>query len=235
MFDDPRCTHKIAIYKQIRSHKLTGKLTVSAAVDWLANPAKPGEHDPLDLVRRLVDVGLDYTVDNDKRLIYIADTFALKSKIHELYLDGLANNRWLLTRGEGYPGGEYKLIPHKLEPFTGNGLRDALDYLMKYETPMGILQDVASEVLNTISAIKEVEYEEGELHIKLNRLRQLEDALEDIGLLTSGTNSLIILAPCLLAVAVPALRGVTQLMRQGFRFELTDRAKPVVPYLRAVT
>ncbi|OJW45937.1 MAG: hypothetical protein BGO60_03330 [Thiobacillus sp. 65-1059] len=210
---------RLAVDKQIRAHRLIGRLTVSAAVDWLCDPEKPGNHDPLELVKALADIGLDYAWQHigSRRVIYVADAFKLKDAISNLSIDAMHGHRWLFTRGETLAPYSSEPICHDMRPFNGNGLADALQYVLEHQTADGTVRTVADWLLAA------ADYDEDEFLEIQDEYDGRRTGLREIGLVVREYG-LVVLNPRLLAIAMPAMRNVPMLMQIGF--ELTAKPKP---------
>jgi len=210
---------RLAVDKQIRAHRLIGRLTVSAAVDWLCDPEEPGNHDPLELVKALADIGLDYAWQHigSRRVIYVADAFKLKDAISNLSIDAMHGHRWLFTRGETLAPYSSEPICHDMRPFNGNGLADALQYVLEHQTADGTVRTVADWLLAA------ADYDEDEFLEIQDEYDGRRTGLREIGLVVREYG-LVVLNPRLLAIAMPAMRNVPMLMQIGF--ELTAKPKP---------
>ena len=204
---------RLAVDKQIRAHRLIGRLTVSA------DPEKPGNHDPLELVKALADIGLDYAWQHigSRRVIYVADAFKLKDAISNLSIDAMHGHRWLFTRGETLAPYSSEPICHDMRPFNGNGLADALQYVLEHQTADGTVRTVADWLLAA------ADYDEDEFLEIQDEYDGRRTGLREIGLVVREYG-LVVLNPRLLAIAMPAMRNVPMLMQIGF--ELTAKPKP---------
>lgn len=212
---------RLAVDKQIRAHRLIGRLTVSAAVDWLCDPEKQGNHDPLELVRALADIGLDYAWQHiaNRRVIYVADAFKLKNAISNLSIDAMHGHRWLFTRGETIAPYTSEPVCHDMRPFNGNGLADALQYVLEHQTADGTVKTVADWLLAA------ADYDEDEFAEIQDEYDGRRTRLREIGLAVRE-HSLVVTNPRQLAIAMPAMRNVPMLMQILYGFELTTKPKP---------
>lgn len=211
---------RLALDKRIRSHKLDNKMTVSAAVEWLSDPAKKGSHDPLQLVRELQELGLDYTHQHigNRRLIRVVDPFKLKLWL-DIDINLLGANPWLYTRGDVAAGClNEQPLPHRMDPFTGLGLADAMAYMVEYRTQHGTIRDIARELVTDISQDRRI---------------LLIDELRRIGI-KAFDGRIVIYSPTLVAIAMPALRNVPMLLTPLYSFELTSKPKPARAMLEVV-
>jgi len=199
---------RLAVDKQIRAHRLIGRLT-----------EKPGNHDPLELVKALADIGLDYAWQHigSRRVIYVADAFKLKDAISNLSIDAMHGHRWLFTRGETLAPYSSEPICHDMRPFNGNGLADALQYVLEHQTADGTVRTVADWLLAA------ADYDEDEFLEIQDEYDGRRTGLREIGLVVREYG-LVVLNPRLLAIAMPAMRNVPMLMQIGF--ELTAKPKP---------
>lgn len=223
---------RLEVDKQIRRHTLIGRLTVSAAVDWLCDPTKPGNHDPLELAKALESIGLDFAVQREggvRRLIYVANAIRLKCALVNFSVDALEYNPWLYTRGETLALGQYRdqLVRHDLRPFTGAGLSDAMHYVLEYRTETDGTVLEAAEWLR--AAEERGDKYGGGLRDEYNaRLRRLQL----LGLSVMH-GSIIVLHPGRLAVAMPAMRSVHMLMKEHYTFDVA-KSPHVHTYLELV-
>lgn len=223
---------RLAIDKSIRAHKLTPKLTVSAAVDWLCDHTKRGNHDPFDLIQRLHGMGLDYTAMpylNGRSLIYVADPLLLKRSMNDfLSLDKFGLIRCLYTRGStlAYDAATAPVIQHDLRPYTGKGLADAVSYVLQHRvgdyTVQTVAEGISQHELNVAYASQEKDESEADAAMKYIRecepeYQANEQALRLLGLIMMDGYLHVRNAKQLL-ISMPSLRGVPALMTDFYKF-----------------